>query len=94
MTPTPKPTAGENVQRASRLPIHGAKRLKTLLLIAAWIDAGHQPSIGELAARLGLHRVAVVALIDHLERDGLLEVERRWPERNAYRIPERKSARA
>ncbi|HET7053875.1 MAG TPA: hypothetical protein VFI09_08175 [Solirubrobacterales bacterium] len=78
---------GPEARRAFAAPIEGSKRRKVLILIAAYLDAGRpDPSISELAARARLRRLAVVAIVDRLERDGWLGVERAPRRRNVYRL--------
>jgi DNA-binding MarR family transcriptional regulator len=58
-----------------------------LVLIAAYLDAGRpSPSITELANRTRLRRLAVVAIVDRLRRDGWLDVERHHGRRNRYAL--------
>ncbi|HWK30116.1 MAG TPA: MarR family transcriptional regulator [Solirubrobacter sp.] len=74
-----RPVRGPLFEQAVRLAprVGDARRLKVLALIAAHADAGcPNPTIGELAMRLGERRVTVVRLIDRLEADGLLAVHR------------------
>jgi hypothetical protein len=85
--PDPAPVLGPSARHAARLPTKGRKRHKLLVLIAAYHDAGCHPSVRMLAGRTGLTRASVIRLVDALERDGLLEVERRpAPERYRYRL--------
>lgn len=80
---------GPNVRRALAAPVGGTKRRRVLVLIAAYIDAGRDdPSIRELAERAKLPRVAVVAVVDRLERDGWLRVRRAAGRRNRYSLSE------
>lgn len=69
--------------------VEGSKRRKILALVAAYIDAGRDPSISELAARARLPRSAVIALVDRLESDGYLAIERAPRRRNVYRLVRR-----
>jgi DNA-binding MarR family transcriptional regulator len=83
----PPPVIGPRARQAARLPAKGRKRHKLLVLIGAYHDTGVDPSVRMLAARTGLPRAAVIRLVDALERDGLLEVERRSaPQRYRYRL--------
>ena len=83
--PDPVPVLGPSARAAARLPTKGRKRHKLLVLIGAYHDAGVDPSVRMLAARTGLTTAAVSRLVDALERDGLLDVERRpSPERDRY----------
>lgn len=76
-----------NVHRAMQAPVTGNKRRKLLVLIAAFIDAGRcDPSVTELAQRSGLPRQAVVAIVDRLEKDGLLKVRPVAGGRNRYTL--------
>ena len=85
--PDPAPVLGPSARHAARLPTKGRKRRRLLVLIGAYHDAGVDPSVRMLAARTGLTTSAVIRLVDALERDGLLEVERRpSPERYRYRL--------
>jgi DNA-binding MarR family transcriptional regulator len=78
---------GPETRRALAAPIDGSKRRKALLMVAAFIDAGRSnPSISELAARARLRRLAVVAIVDRLEREGWLEVERCKGQHNRYTL--------
>ena len=89
MTPRdePVPVLGRNARAAARLPAGGKKRRQLLILIGAWLDAGVAPSVRMLARRSGFSTAIVIRLIDALERDGLLEVERRAsPLRDIYRL--------
>lgn len=87
MTATTK--LGSAARAAMRMPVGGHKRQKVLVLIAAYIDAGRDdPSIRELAERAKLHRVAVVAVVDRLECDGWLRVQRAAGRRNRYSLSE------
>ena len=89
MTPRDEPVAGArpNARAAARLPTKGRKRHKLLLLIGAFHDAGCDPSVRMLAARSGFTTATVIRLLGALERDGLLEVERRpSPERDRYTL--------
>jgi DNA-binding IclR family transcriptional regulator len=77
---------GPEARRAYLLPVDGQKRRKILVLIGAFLDAGRNPSITELAARARLPRSVVMALVDRLERDQFLGVERAPRQRNTYRL--------
>jgi DNA-binding MarR family transcriptional regulator len=82
---------GPEAERALRAPLEGTKRRKILVLIAAYLDAGRDnPSITELAARARLRRIAVVGIVDHLEREGHLAVEREPNRRNRYSLLDRR----
>ncbi len=86
-TTTARAKYGLETRRAILLPVTGQKRRKLLVLIAAYIDAGRaDPSIRELSKRLKLQRFVVIALVDALERDGLLTVQRASGERNRYAL--------
>ncbi len=81
------PSTGPNVRAALRAPIEGRKRRAVLILIAAYLDAGRRdPSVAELAGRTQLRRLAVVAIVDRLERDGWLGIERAPRRRNRYTL--------
>ena len=83
----PAPVLGPSARAAARLPTKGRKRHKLLVLIGAYHDAGVDPSVRMLAARTGLSRASVIRLVDALERDGLLEIERRpSPARYRYTL--------
>jgi DNA-binding MarR family transcriptional regulator len=83
----PGPVLGPTARAAARLPTKGAKRRKLLILVAAYLDGGVDPSIRMLAARSGFTTATVVQLIGALERDGLLEREARpSPQRDLYRV--------
>jgi DNA-binding MarR family transcriptional regulator len=73
-----------------RVDAGGTKRLKLLVLIAAYADAGEpSPAAGTLAARMQLPVPAVDQLLAALERQGLVEVVRgdvTKHERNTYRL--------
>ena len=81
------PTLGPLAKAAMRVET-GSKRRKLLVLIATYADAGEEsPAAGTLAAKLGRPVPVLDALLAALEREGLLEVERRPPpQRNAYRV--------
>jgi DNA-binding MarR family transcriptional regulator len=85
------PVRGPRFAAVLRMRIDGTKRHRVLALIAAYLDAGvDDPSITELAERARLPRIAVVQLVDKLEADGLVEIERAPREdrlaRNRYRL--------
>lgn len=85
--PVPAPVLGPTARAAASLPVGGNKRRKLALLIGAYIDAGiNDPSIRMLAMRTGLDARVVVTLVDRLERDGFLAVDRRRGERNRYSL--------
>ena len=89
----PQPVAGATFKHAARLPIDGTKRRKVLLLIAAYLDAGApDPSCAMLGRRVGLPSQVVATLVDRLEADGFLSVERATEKRegfrNRYAIPD------
>lgn len=87
MKPTNGRSSRPNVRAALRAPIEGRKRRAVLVLIAAYLDAGRcDPSIGELADRTRLRRLAVVAIVDRLQRDGWLDVKRHRGRRNRYAL--------
>jgi hypothetical protein len=68
---------GPTARAVLALGIEAAKRRKILALIAVYIDAGRpDPSITELTARSGFDRDCVVAVVERLEADGLLVVDR------------------
>jgi hypothetical protein len=68
---------GPTARAALDLPLRGAKRRRLLGLLAVAADRGlRSPSIGELSRASGYPRALVVSLIDSLERDGLLVVDR------------------
>jgi DNA-binding MarR family transcriptional regulator len=74
----PQPIAGPLFAQAYRLPMEGAKRRKLLCLIAAYADAGvANPSLDELANRLGHKPRTVVGLLMRLEQDGLISRPKR-----------------
>jgi DNA-binding MarR family transcriptional regulator len=81
----PEPIAGPLFRRACQVPVEGRKRRKLLALVAAHHDAGHDPSVRELARRMGLDWRKVDALLRRLEEDGWLATEQRpRPEPNRY----------
>ena len=85
-------TLGPLARAALRLPAGGAKRRKVLVMVAAYADAGERsPSITQLARGTKLSRWVVLNVIDRLQADGLLIVERRHEAkcqpRNVYAIP-------
>lgn len=82
---------GPEARRALAAPVEGSKRRKVLALIGIFADADRDdPSISELAARARLRRLAVVAIVDHLERDGHLAVQREPGRRNRYKLLDRR----
>ena len=82
------PLAGARFKAAAALPITGSKRRKLLCLIAAYQDAGHAPSVRQLAERIdGVDWRGVDALLKRLVADGWIEV--RWAkhgQRNHYEL--------
>jgi hypothetical protein len=67
-----RPVFGPRAKAAARLPIRKDAHRKTLVLIAAWIDAGRDdPSIRELTEAAKAERQKVVNAVEALERDGL-----------------------
>lgn len=84
----PEPVAGPRFRAAAKLPVEGNKRRKLLCAIAAYEDAGYQPTIRELASRIGLSPRPIVVddLLAALSRDGWLSVERVPHQRNRYHL--------
>jgi hypothetical protein len=83
----PVPVLGRNARAAARMPTKGNKRRRLLILIGAFHDAGCDPSVRQLSLRSRFGRATVIRLIEALERDELLEVERRpSPERYRYTL--------
>jgi hypothetical protein len=60
-----------------RSKVAGTKRRRVLALIALFLDAGADPTIAELSKRSGFDIRTVMALIEGLEADGVLVVDRR-----------------
>jgi hypothetical protein len=83
--PAPSPIAGVRFKAAAALAIEGTKRRKLLCLIAAYQDAGHAPSVRELAERIdGVRSVRQLdGLLRALERDEWLRVE--WSSKGSRR---------
>ena len=68
---------GPIARAALASPVRGAKRRKILGLLAVAADRGlHDPSIRELSRATGYERDLVVSVVQSLERDGLLAVDR------------------
>lgn len=86
----PQPVAGPTFRRAAGLRVEGNKKRKVLLLIAAYLDAGVQPSVTMIARRAGLPRYVVLSIIPGLGRAGLLRITPPVDhnDRNVYEIPE------
>jgi DNA-binding MarR family transcriptional regulator len=84
------PVRGPRFAAVARMRLNGQKRHRVLALVAAYLDAGiDDPSIAELAARARLGRYVVVQLVDKLEADGFITIERgcrEARERNRYRL--------
>jgi hypothetical protein len=87
------PVAGPLFRRIAKVQIHGTKRRKLVLLLAAYRDSDptYRPPVRELAARLGLGTgIRAVKHVDYLlarlEQDGILVVHRTPHERNRYEI--------
>ena len=77
MVNAPAAQLGPCARAALAQPVDGSKRRKVLALIGVFADTGRpDPSISELAARSDLDRETVVAVVDRLEADGLLDVRR------------------
>jgi len=80
------------LRRVLAADIQGAKRKRVLAVIAAYHDEGHAPSLREIAERAKLRQgkgavPILMALLRHLEADGLLRVD--WaspPARNRYEV--------
>jgi hypothetical protein len=90
-----QPVLGPQARRAMRLDTGGGKRLRLLVLLAAFADAGEpSPSAKTLRERLGVDIKTLDALLKRLECDRFLEVAwRSGPNgRNVYRIGERRRA--
>lgn len=69
--------------------VKGRKRKRLLGLLGVYLDLGRAPSITELCERMQVPRVAVVALLDDLEADGLISIQRGnrpTGERSTYRF--------
>jgi hypothetical protein len=83
------PVLGKRAQAAMRTDVGGRKRLKVLVIIAAFADAGRtDPTIRELAERTKLPRNTVVQLIEKLEEDGHLAIAPKDGAGNRYALPE------
>jgi len=83
------PRAGAIFAAAAKTPTGGAKRQKLLLLLAGFADAGEEsPPMRDLSKRLRMPPPAIDALLQLLERDGVVEVT--WStgphERNRYEL--------
>lgn len=84
-----EPRLGHRARWALRQPIRGRKKHKTLVLIAAYSDAGiADPSIRELSARSGIPKFRVVQIVDALASAGYLAIERPkdFHDRNQYAL--------
>jgi hypothetical protein len=84
---------GPNARAVVRARIEGGKRKKLAGLLALFIDAGNRsPSITQLAAASKFDRETTVRVIESLEDDGLVAVDRRGcgtrpsPRRAAYTL--------
>ena len=82
-----QPVRGPLFEAVARRDVGGAKRKKVLALIAAFRDAGHDPTVAELAERSRSAPVVVVKLAERLEQDGHLLVTREEHGRARYEIP-------
>ena len=85
----PRPIAGARFKAAAKLPVTGTKRRKLVLAIAALQDAGHEPSVRELAERIGVDWRKVDRLLRALEADGHLAIQwapKRSGARNLYML--------
>jgi hypothetical protein len=91
----PEPVLGPLAKRAMRVDCGGNTRLKLLVLIAAYADAGEpSPPVSVLARRLGIKRVQDLdPLLKRLALDGHIEIAWRASEpgpsgarRNVYRL--------
>ena len=83
------PRLGSRARWALRQPIKGRKKHKTLVLIAAYLDAGiPDPSIRELAARTAIPAYRVVQIVDALANAGYVAIERpkTYHQRNHYAL--------
>jgi DNA-binding transcriptional ArsR family regulator len=82
---TNHPVAGPRFKQAARLPIEDVKRRKLLCLLAAYEDAGYEPSVRELAQRLRIRDIRTVdRLLEELRDDGLLFIRwAKWREQEA-----------
>lgn len=90
MSARQRPAFGDRARAAMRVDAGGRKRRALLVLIAGYRDAGVlDPSIRELARDAQLPRRVASDLVDRLERDGLVAIERGDPrrqERNVYTL--------
>jgi hypothetical protein len=85
----PEPILGPLAKRAMRIGAGGKKRLKLLVLLAAYADAGEpSPPARVLAERLEINIDALDGLLRQLERDGYLTVAWRKgaDRRNVYTL--------
>jgi hypothetical protein len=73
------------------LAVDGNKRRAVLLAVADFLDRGREdPSLAELTRRSPVNRASTAAILDRLEGEGLLGIERgdrRRDERSRYRLP-------
>jgi DNA-binding MarR family transcriptional regulator len=84
-----EPVLGPLAKRAMRTDVGGKKRLKLLVLIAAYADAGEpSPAAQTLAERVGVDIPTFDALLKRLQRDGHLKVARQKgrQRRNVYEL--------
>jgi DNA-binding MarR family transcriptional regulator len=84
-----KPVLGPQAKQAMRLDVGGKKRLKLIVLLAAFIDGGEEsPSAKTLCERLDLDIATFDALLKRLGGDGFLKVH--WHKgrdrRNVYEL--------
>jgi DNA-binding MarR family transcriptional regulator len=78
----PEAVLGPLAKRAMRVDCGGKKRLKLLVLLAAYADAGEpSPPARVLAERLGIQVPDLDRLLKALQRDGHLKVAWRAGER-------------
>jgi len=84
-----KPVLGPQAKQAMRTDCGGKKRLKLLVLIAAYADAGEaSPRAMTLCERLGIDMGTFDQLLARLQKDGFLKVHRRTGpnRRNRYEL--------
>jgi hypothetical protein len=89
-----RPVAGPRFRQVHRLPLPGKKK-KLLALIAAYQDAGYEPSVRDLLSGGHFNNIwDVDRLLLKLEKINLLSVERRQPLRNRYTLHLNQAARS
>lgn len=89
MTALKDPILGKTAKLAMRTHAGGHERQKLLVLLAAYHDAGEQPTVNALTARLGLTPGQTHSLLRALERQGLIRVQWAPPKswrRNEYQL--------